>query len=272
MCYHHRVAQGPARHEKFNGNPNLRRSEHENIDLSARRRVFAAGDVHGSFRLLDAELAKVGYDPQQDALVFVGDLVDRGPDSMEALEWIDRPDIRRARGNHEEIAEMVANREAQLRWALKCGARWLIQEKDHAKQIEIARRLNDAPVAITLRTPGGRTVGITHADCPSEWDWVVRVLSDPRDPQHSRMVQTCLWSRSVIDHLIDDVQATRGYPKSKCEVTGVDHVFHGHTIVRQAFAHGDRSWLDTGATSRGRMTVIDIDQWLDLIDEKRIFA
>jgi serine/threonine protein phosphatase 1 len=250
----------------------LRRSEHEFIDLSARRRVFAAGDIHGSFHLLEAELAKVGYDPQQDGLVFVGDLVDRGPDSMEALKWIDREDVRRTRGNHEDIAAMVVDRSADLRWALKCGAKWLIREKDHAKQAEISRRLNDAPVALTIRTPGGYTVGVTHADCPSEWEWIVKVLSDPTDPQHNRMVETCLWSRTVIDHLIEDVQATRGYPKTQCSVTGVDHVFHGHTIVRQAFAHGDRSWIDTGATSRGVLTVVDIDQWLDLIDEKRIFA
>lgn len=39
------------------------------------------GDVHGCARTLDALLGRIRPDPDRDELWFVGDLVNRGPDS-----------------------------------------------------------------------------------------------------------------------------------------------------------------------------------------------
>ncbi|MCE9590548.1 MAG: metallophosphoesterase [Planctomycetes bacterium] len=53
------------------------------------------GDVHGEFEALNALIAHLGYDPDGDhphgrRLVFVGDLIDRGPDSVAVVRWIHR--------------------------------------------------------------------------------------------------------------------------------------------------------------------------------------
>jgi serine/threonine protein phosphatase 1 len=243
---------------------------HRKIDLGARRRILACGDVHADFDLFEAKLREMQWDPQQDALVLLGDLVDRGPDPMRALDWISREGVLRIRGNHEEIARLVADRDCDEEWARKCGADW-IWDMDRGEAREVADRLMDAPVAITAATPVGRDVGFVHADCPSDWSWVVETLTGPPSRRRDDMVGLCTWSR---DHGLKIVEAFagnggRGAPSGK--VTGIDHLFHGHTIFHRPFIHGDRSWLDTGAYATGRLTMIDVDRWLDDDDKHRIF-
>ena len=72
--------------------------------------IDVVGDVHGEFGALRALLGKLGYDgngghPEGRRLVFVGDLVDRGPDSPSVLRLIRHLVARGAAqcilGNHE---------------------------------------------------------------------------------------------------------------------------------------------------------------------------
>jgi bis(5'-nucleosyl)-tetraphosphatase (symmetrical) len=49
--------------------------------------TFAIGDVHGCFATLRALLARIDFSPGRDRLWMVGDLVNRGPRSLDVLRW-----------------------------------------------------------------------------------------------------------------------------------------------------------------------------------------
>jgi bis(5'-nucleosyl)-tetraphosphatase (symmetrical) len=49
--------------------------------------TYVIGDIHGCFRTLQRLLQKIGYSTPHDRLWLVGDLVSRGPSSLEVLRW-----------------------------------------------------------------------------------------------------------------------------------------------------------------------------------------
>lgn len=82
--------------------------------------VFAVGDVHGcadQLAELLAEIARQAASSETSELVFLGDLFNRGSDSLSALvEWADAKHdlvhgaVHRLFGNHEQLMMIVAHR------------------------------------------------------------------------------------------------------------------------------------------------------------------
>ncbi len=50
--------------------------------------VYAIGDVQGCFDELQELVGYISFNPKKDQLWFVGDLVNRGPKSLETLRWV----------------------------------------------------------------------------------------------------------------------------------------------------------------------------------------
>ena len=50
--------------------------------------VYAVGDLQGCLKPLKCLLEQVSFDPAQDQLWLVGDLVNRGPQSLETLRFL----------------------------------------------------------------------------------------------------------------------------------------------------------------------------------------
>lgn len=64
--------------------------------------TYVIGDVQGCFDELQGLLALVQFDPQKDKLWFAGDLINRGPKSLETLRFIKSlKDVEVVLGNHD---------------------------------------------------------------------------------------------------------------------------------------------------------------------------
>ncbi len=65
--------------------------------------TWAIGDVHGCYRTLRKLLKRIDFAKTADRLWFTGDLVNRGPRSLEVLEWASDHDwrIESVLGNHD---------------------------------------------------------------------------------------------------------------------------------------------------------------------------
>jgi len=62
---------------------------------------YVVGDLHGCYSLLTRLLEAVQFDKRQDRLFSVGDLIDRGPDSLSCLQLLAEPWFYAVLGNHE---------------------------------------------------------------------------------------------------------------------------------------------------------------------------
>lgn len=79
-------------------------------------RIFAIGDVHGCADKLSTLLERLPLDRKNDILVFLGDLIDRGPASNQVIETICR-----LRGEGLAVVALLGNHEYLLREYQKSG-------------------------------------------------------------------------------------------------------------------------------------------------------
>lgn len=89
-------------------------------NMPGRRKLFVASDIHGYFNQWQAALHSAGWeeDNESHVLVVLGDLLDRGPQPLECLNFVNSlPSCRKilVRGNHEDLMEeAIARREFRL--------------------------------------------------------------------------------------------------------------------------------------------------------------
>ena len=79
--------------------------------------TYAIGDIQGCYRSLLELLSSFGFDAERDDLWFVGDLVNRGPDSLKTLRFVRQLGERAVcvLGNHDLHLIAVAAGRARLR-------------------------------------------------------------------------------------------------------------------------------------------------------------
>jgi serine/threonine protein phosphatase 1 len=213
-------------------------------------RDFIVGDIHGMFVHLEALLGRVGFDEECDRLFSVGDLVDRGPQSDRALEWLDRPWFFACRGNHEQFAIDSVDPEQRELWVQYNGGEWWEALDDEAR-----RRFRGAfealPLAMHVETCSG-AVGIVHADVPPflSWDHFMQLL----EARNRDAVLYAMWSRNRITGM-----------SSNSPVTGsVERVYCGHTPTRETVLVDNVHYIDTGAVyvqegyEDARLTLVEV--------------
>lgn len=213
-------------------------------------RDFAVGDVHGCFDKLRDVLVSVNFNESIDRLFSVGDLVDRGPSSEEAVDWIAKPWFHAVRGNHEQMAIGVA--EGRHDWGnyLANGGGWFLA-LDEDRQKLIAKAFDTLPYAIEVDTEHGR-VGIVHADIGGDsWDvFVDELTAADSNNKRKRISEIALWSRSRIQ------ASAAGYPTAP--IRDLSQLIVGHTPVKVDTWLANVHYIDTGAVFGRPITVTNL--------------
>lgn len=73
------------------------------VPANVEGRDFVVGDIHGCFDELGKLLLHVKFDPNYDRLFSTGDLIDRGPRSLECFSLLNKKWFYSVLGNHEDL-------------------------------------------------------------------------------------------------------------------------------------------------------------------------
>jgi serine/threonine protein phosphatase 1 len=195
-------------------------------------RDFVCGDIHGCFGQLKQLMHDVGFNEKTDRLFALGDLVDRGPNSLEALQWLQYPWFHSIMGNHEllllwstqpprlkkimgdayqaivDLADEIDNTPKENYWNRYWGQIWFnnggqwwhdVSTDDRQQLIELMSKL---PLVIELEI-GDKVIGLVHADASVDnWqditDQLSSISNDIADWTDESLVQMLVWDRTRI--------------------------------------------------------------------------
>lgn len=196
------------------------------------RHVWVVGDLHGCFSLLMAKLRQCHFDPWQDLLVSVGDVIDRGPDSLRCLQLLRETWIVAVRGNHEQMAlDALATGETFM-WIMNGGS-WFSSVAQPAATIAL-KECQQLPWIVELHCQNAIHI-IAHADYPDdEYHWRKDVD-----------LQRVLWDRSRLTGKGGGIR-------------GADHFWFGHTPLRHRLDRDNLHYIDTGAVFGGELTLVQL--------------
>jgi len=127
--------------------------------------VYAIGDVQGCYDDLQRLLEKVEFDPAKDKLWFAGDLVNRGPKSLEVLRFVKGLDgqAKMVLGNHD--LHLLALSEGNLKHKSKDHTLDpILKAKDRD---ELLHWLRHRPLMLHSKK---YNVSLVHAGLPPQWD------------------------------------------------------------------------------------------------------
>jgi serine/threonine protein phosphatase 1 len=198
------------------------------LDLTAKNNLYFVGDVHGQWNALKFGIEQLGIHAQ-DALISVGDVIDRGEDSVQCLNFfLDTPNKYMVRGNHEDmfINGHVFNDRNAFACQMWNGGEWVDQYPiDYV--YALAYKCKKLPYYLTVKH-GNTLFGVVHAECPTN-SWL-DMSADIKEGDDR------LWGRNKV--LNPNVKDTI--------VDMVDFTIHGHTPDKDVRIIGNQYFIDTG--------------------------
>jgi serine/threonine protein phosphatase 1 len=220
-------------------------------------RIYVVGDVHGMDSLLEELLGRIEADlahsPVAKAtLIFVGDLIDRGPGSAQVIERLRTyayPGLRTIflLGNHEEVLLRILGGDSSLigKWLQFGGTECLAS---YGCDASVLSAMSDQ-----------QALGHIRSLVPSEHVAFIAGFAD-----------TCRIGDYLIVHagirpgveLDQQRQSDLRWIRDPFLADRTDHgvvVVHGHTIVDAVEDRGNRIAIDTGAYRNGVLSALVVE-------------
>ena len=216
-------------------------------DKEIKGKLYTVGDIHGCYNLLMTRLNEIGFDFENDLLVAVGDLVDRGTQNIQCVELLGKPWFTSVRGNHEDLCIGGLHNESYKRCHIANGGEWFYQ-LDGQAMYNIAKVFAELPVVLEVEHKG-RKFGFVHGHIEQN-DWSEFKESFKEKPTSFRdPSEIAMWGRERLDS--DKKQYTH--------VTGVDAVIMGHTVTQKPCKRDNCYYIDTGAVHWGTLTILNLE-------------
>lgn len=217
-------------------------------------RIYAIGDIHGCADLLDALLEQImadhaGRPPAELRLIFLGDLIDRGPDSARVVERAmavanAEPQTRFLMGNHEEVfLKALDGDEKAMRFFCRIGGRETIlsygMSEDEYNRYDYTE-LADAMSKIVPDTHRQFLSGFEDVVIAGDYAFVHAGIR-PGVPLAQQQQSDLRWIR---DLFLDST------------ATHEQIIVHGHTIATDIESRANRIGIDTGAYASGKLSAM----------------
>ena len=218
-------------------------------------RVYAVGDIHGRSDLFISLIEAIEHDnrergPAQTTVILLGDLVDRGPDSVNVIalarEWQKFREVRILAGNHEEMFLRSMESLETLRHFLRHGGRETLLSYGVDKRQYSKASIEDVQKMMIDKVPRGDIDFIARfEDMIAIGDYLfVHAGIEPGVPLDEQQPGRLRWIREPF----------LSHPDPYGMV-----VIHGHTITDTPTDQGNRIGIDTGAYASGQLTALVLE-------------
>ncbi len=222
---------------------------------------WVVGDVQGCARELEDILERVRFDPARDELICTGDLINKGPDSLDALRLWRDVGGRGVIGNH-DVYGLCAH---SGRWERRPDTLdALFRAPDGDELLALLRAL--PPLLHLHGGDGGPGTWIVHGGLHPEWHdlhaTAARLDAGPHDDDwllgaevsFAVRARCCTAGGEMSDHDGPPEECPEPFRPWTDFYTGAARVVHGHWAWRGHYREGNTIGLDSGCVYGRELT------------------
>jgi len=213
-------------------------------------RDFIVGDIHGQLDDLLHQLEEESFDFTKDRLFALGDLIDRGGQSKECLELLQKPWFFSVIGNHEYIFLEQFSKQQFDTSNFKVGNQWLEEWLHDAEQLQKWSEIIKFNMSVTITLKFSNfNIGLVHAKPFISWPVTTNELV------HLASIFDEVWNREEFSKR-----------NSVCSFNDLGLVIMGHNPVAKPTLKGNRLWVDT-KNSSDVFSIFDCKKLVDIFKE-----